>query len=51
MRTAKKRRRAMLTRGPMAFAIELITTCRPAHNTQIFISFIKVVNSEDQWMR
>ena len=30
--TAKNRRRAMLTKGPMAFAIELITTWRPKKN-------------------
>ena len=29
MRMAKKSRRAMLTRGPIALAIELITTWRP----------------------
>ena len=30
--TAKNKRRAMLTKGPMAFAIELITTWRPKKN-------------------
>jgi hypothetical protein len=29
MMTANRRRRAMFTRGPMAFPIELITTWRP----------------------